>query len=411
VGHLDLVTLFVVAVFITLLVGTLLVFTWLRDRHQAALAWWGGGHLLGAPGLTLLALRGHIPDPWSMGVSNLLMLVVAAVAWGGARRFEHRPVRPLLLALPLLPWVAGTMVPGFYDVAASNLRVALFSAIVAFYAGATALEFWRGRGERLLSRWPAIGFLLVHCGWFAARFVLGLLSPAAGNVIPVNYLWIVLTVFEILIFGVSFAFLALSMTKEREELRYRAAAGVDPVTGAANRRAFSEAMAGMSLRDAGLEVPVAFLLFDIDHFKNINDNHGHAFGDQVLRMFADLARGKLRAGDLFSRIGGEEFAAVLIDVDEAGALATAERIRRSFEEAGRTVGGQHVGVTVSVGLATRDRCPSDFEAMFDEADAGLYLAKAAGRNLVRFIQASDVTGDSVPAKHRRPSMPRAPAAA
>jgi diguanylate cyclase (GGDEF)-like protein len=178
------------------------------------------------------------------------------------------------------------------------------------------------------------------------------------------------------------AFLVLAMTKERDELRHRTAARTDPLTGIANRRAFMDGAARLIERHGRTGAPVAVLLFDLDHFKQINDAHGHFVGDQVLQSFAAIALETLRVGDLFGRLGGEEFAALLPEVSPQDALAVAERIRAAVAARCAGVAGRPVAATVSVGVAAGD-APLPLGPLLEAADAALYRAKASGRNRVK----------------------------
>src|SRR6185437_485338 len=122
---------------------------------------------------------------------------------------------------------------------------------------------------------------------------------------------------------------------------------------------------------------VGCLVLDIDHFKRINDVHGHLAGDQVLKTIADVIRAELRSYDLACRYGGEEFAILLLDADLLAATAVAERIRREVQSMNR----DGVEVTVSIGVAdSRTSCTLD--SLFDTTDTALYRAKSDGRNQV-----------------------------
>jgi diguanylate cyclase (GGDEF)-like protein len=157
-------------------------------------------------------------------------------------------------------------------------------------------------------------------------------------------------------------------------------AKTDPLTGLANRRAtfgWLESMAASSLE---IEEPLAVLMFDIDHFKQINDTYGHGVGDEVLRTVSKIARRVIQADDLVGRVGGEEFVCILSGVGEQEARAQAERLCRSIsDETGRAPGP---AVTISVGLALL-RADDCVETLMCRADAALYEAKASGRNQVR----------------------------
>jgi len=124
------------------------------------------------------------------------------------------------------------------------------------------------------------------------------------------------------------------------------------------------------------------LLVDLDNFKSINDTFGHALGDRVLEVFTASARDALREADLFGRLGGEEFAALLYDTSSEAAVAVAERIRLSFAAATSDVDGNDVAATVSIGIAHCDGPVLEVPDLLAQADRALYFAKERGRNRV-----------------------------
>src|SRR5262249_46809695 len=153
-----------------------------------------------------------------------------------------------------------------------------------------------------------------------------------------------------LLFTIAIAFILLAMAKERTEYRHKTAAMIDPLTGIANRRSFLHERNELIKRLDCEPVPTAVLLIDLDHFKSINDRFGHAVGDRVVQLFAQIARETVRSCDLVGRLGGEEFAAVLYNAGREKALAFAERIRSSFAEAVSDIEGLPIAATVSIGL-------------------------------------------------------------
>ena len=172
------------------------------------------------------------------------------------------------------------------------------------------------------------------------------------------------------------------MAKERTEYRHRTAAMVDPLTGIANRRSFLHDAAELTKRNVSSSAPMAVLLMDLDHFKTINDRFGHAIGDRVLQVFAQSTQETIRSGDLFGRLGGEEFAAVLGNVKREEAVALAESIHRHFVEAAAYVDGYSVGATVSIGVVLSQDTTLDMPELLAQADQALYYAKERGRNRV-----------------------------
>ncbi len=161
-------------------------------------------------------------------------------------------------------------------------------------------------------------------------------------------------------------------------------AAIDHLTGALSRSAFTPQASALldSCRQAGL--PLTLMMLDIDHFKAINDRHGHAVGDQVLRQFAHTVQEQLGPGALFGRLGGEEFAIVVPNVAPQAASFLAERLRRAIEELTVHEHGPALRISVSIGLVGRS-APStvgDLDALLAQADQALYRAKAQGRNRV-----------------------------
>ena len=260
-----------------------------------------------------------------------------------------------------------------------ELRVLVGSGIVTAYTWATAYEFWRGRDEALVSRWPAIFMLFAHGALFLLRTPIG----AVAHVAPGNNLamsgWLELLSLEALLFTISIAFILLAMAKERTEYRHRTAARTDPLTGIANRRGFLEQTA-LSRRSAAGTQPAAVLLFDLDHFKTINDRYGHAVGDRTLQIFADIAKAHIGTAGTVGRWGGDEFVAVLTNTTREIAATVAERIQVALEHAAADIDGRLVGATVSTGIAFSSHGAFELPVMLLKADQALYRAKADGRN-------------------------------
>lgn len=159
-------------------------------------------------------------------------------------------------------------------------------------------------------------------------------------------------------------------------------ATTDSLTGISSRRHFFEELESELSRVRRSGAPTSLLMMDIDHFKNINDTHGHAAGDLVLRQFCELAGRQLRRSDRFGRLGGEEFALLLPDTDEAGAMQFAERFRRSVADTPVQSPQGSIPYTVSIGVAIFRADDASIDSFMARADAALYRAKAGGRNRV-----------------------------
>jgi diguanylate cyclase (GGDEF)-like protein len=391
--QLDIETLSVVTVFVTALLGALLVFAGVQNRAVRAPMIWGSAYIVSALGLALLTTRGSAPGWISVDLANALVLLGSGLIWAGARMFDSRPVRPALVGAAAGLWLVACMVPAFAD--DINLRVVLASTLLAMLAAAAADEFWKGRAEPLMSRWPTVCVLYAYAAMLLARIPATLLSPLLRGQSLMSGVSFALIAFGTLLFSVVLAFLLLNMTKERTELQHKIASLIDPLSGVPNRRAFVEG-ANRLLAQQSLDFePLAVFLFDLDRFKSINDHLGHGAGDEVLQIFAATASRTLGADVLFGRIGGEEFAAILPVGDIGEAEAIADRVRRNFVSAAAAHATDEVKPSVSVGVTLGCDPKLPVSALLASADQALYRAKAAGRNRVEATE-NVVAADEVP---------------
>jgi diguanylate cyclase (GGDEF)-like protein len=163
----------------------------------------------------------------------------------------------------------------------------------------------------------------------------------------------------------------------------RKLAETDPLTNLLNRRAFMDAAADAMRYYQRYNRSIATLIVDIDHFKRVNDHHGHAAGDAVIRRIGELIAQTLRETDKVARFGGEEFVVLLREVSEHDAHELAERIRLVIAESRIPFDGKELGVTVSIGCAAITSHDRDVEELIERADRALYSAKSAGRNCIR----------------------------
>jgi len=386
---LDVGTLFVIAICVTLLLGVVLLIAWVQERIPA-LAWWGAAYLIGGFSGTLWQCSAHFPSPVPMNVANVLLFVAVGMIWGAARLFHGRPVRWSAQLLGAGVWLAACFWPAFMHSAISH--IVLSSFIVAGYTFLTAAELWHERRKALMRRWPASFVPMLHGAIFLFPVGLATLSPT-GETIRGLAGWVAVFAIEILLYVIGAAFLVLILAKDRTVRFYKLAATTDALTGVLNRRGFFEAATELMADHRGGPEPVSVLAFDLDKFKSINDRFGHDGGDAVLEMFAAVARKTMRSSDVIGRLGGEEFVAMVSGTRTDAAVA-AERVRTAFAAAEVEFGGQRITATVSIGIA----CGSPqtaVETLITRADAALYRAKANGRDRVEM--AEDADGDAAKA--------------
>ncbi len=379
--NLDVNTLFVVTIYVEVILGLLLLFAWVQNTALYAVAWWGFAHLLRAGSIVLFGMYGSVPDLISIDLANAVLFTSFAVTWTGARLFDHHNVQPVLLLGGAGLWLALCHLPavtGSWD-----LRTLLSSGIITAYTWAAAYEFYRGRSEPLVSRWPAISLLFAHGALYLLRTPFGAMLPwLPANSQVFASVWLTVLSFEGLLFTIAIAFILLAMAKERSEHQHKTDSLIDSLTGIANRRAFLQDSEIQLKRQAIDPRPIAVMLLDLDNFKSINDRFGHAIGDRVLQCFAEVGSSCMRRLDIFGRLGGEEFAALLVDASRDRALAVAEQIRSSFIAATGEVDGKPVVATVSIGIVISYDAVLDLSALLAQADHALYRAKDNGRNRI-----------------------------
>jgi diguanylate cyclase (GGDEF)-like protein len=172
-----------------------------------------------------------------------------------------------------------------------------------------------------------------------------------------------------------------------DELELRKLAAIDSLTGAMTGRSFALEAKKEVARARRYGRSLGCIMFDLDHFKKVNDTYGHAAGDQVLRAAAAICESELRGIDILGRVGGEGFAIVLPETTLEGTAATAERLREKLSGSPVVFAGQAIPVTASFGVTAFDESDGDIAITIKRADGALYGAKAGGRNCVVVVAA------------------------
>jgi diguanylate cyclase (GGDEF)-like protein len=335
---------------------------WMWGRLSIGLAqlcWWL------APQFALRAVEALSACAWVGGVA---LEVGANCLFFGFTRWRRS-----LYLLTLPGWVAVC-----YAVAtgASRLQLTeLISFIIALSVFGAAVVLLRPREAPLLQRIIGVNNILFALAiWAWLGFEGGNPGTSTTPVIGLAYL-----ASYLLMIVNGFGFLLLC--KQKDDAMMRRLATIDSLTGMLNRRAFFERADNARQLATRLRKPIALLMLDIDHFKQLNDGFGHACGDEALKMFAETARGVLRDHDLIGRLGGEEFALALPGTTLDGALEAAERLRLAVTETPVLGCAPAYRMTVSIGVVMIDTF-EELTAALARADHALYAAKTGGRNRV-----------------------------
>jgi diguanylate cyclase (GGDEF)-like protein len=372
---LDTRTLYLVAAMVAGMLGAMLLLFG-KQESIPALKWWGSAYLLGAASVASRTLASDMLGEWPSLALNAAGFLACGMVWNASRLFHGRSSNLPGLMLGAVAWVAAVMA---LPPAASALRMTIGAGIVAIYGALTATELWCDRRRTLQKRWPAVAVSMLHGVVLILPILLGnLLQPHDENFS--SGVWVTIFAIELVLYAVATVFVIFMLVSERAVTAHRTLASMDPLTGMFNRRGFAEATSRMIEREAGADRPVTVLIFDLDHFKSINDRFGHPAGDEILKLFAAVVINTLRITDLSGRIGGEEFAALLpCSLEEA--VMTAERVREAFATSGIVVEDGPVETTVSVGVAVGP-AGTELDVLLVAADAALYKAKRGGRNRV-----------------------------
>nr|WP_320131020.1 GGDEF domain-containing protein [uncultured Holophaga sp.] len=365
------------------LTAAMTVLAWMLKR-QPGLWQWALGLWLAALGCMVFALREHAPEALVVLSGNALVCLSGGLVWTGMQAFCGRgqPLRQASLVSGLFVAFQAVFLfiwPSF------GLRSILFLVMAASWSLACAWTLLRhgppevARSSRLLA-----GCLVADALYNLTTLLFRALAPlpldtAFQQLSPLHFL-------EGIAMGTLQVLGMVLMVSHRLLGALEKAARRDGLTDLLNRRALDEEGPRLLELCRRQQVPCALIMMDIDHFKRLNDELGHASGDQALRHCASLLDSELRQADLLARYGGEEFCALLPGIRSEQAREVAERIRRRIEETPLRLPTEERHLTLSLGLAVA--APADrieLTTLIIQADTALYQAKATGRNQVRSL--------------------------
>ncbi|MBV7541795.1 GGDEF domain-containing protein [Acidovorax sp. sic0104] len=361
----------------------LLISARLKDKKLGMEVFAIGNFLLGTA--YVLQLLGGPPGWGAMSVVNhTLTLCAPAVYCIGAMRFFGRatPLWRPLAALALTYTAAQALVHWALGPAARYAMLAGASALLFLGMTAAVIVGARTFARDLRSEMIVFAVLIGGiCGLNAVKFAMIVQGGLPALDMDARFQTAFYLYMSFLATVLAPSIIWLVLRRLTDELR--AMAEHDPLTGLLNRRGLLDGLqAYFRSRTAG---PAHLLIADIDHFKHINDTHGHQVGDKVLRHVADVLRRTIRQGDLAARVGGEEFVVVCLNTDASGAVRLAERTRAAIENSGAVVADEpHTAIrcTATIGLSDGFASAQGLDHAMQQADAALYRGKTAGRNRV-----------------------------
>lgn len=372
--HLD--TLLLVHVCITLLTTALLAASANYADSPAELRWWAAGNVFISAGFVMTLVESLSPLLTSVAGYGVIGFGLALVLRGLRVHCAATLSWPMIAAITAL----ALLVPAWYTLGAPDRGARLvfsgvYFALLNLWCAATIARHGGWRVNVIAATgFAALGLALLLRG---AHMLLDGDAADPSDSVMMGVTTLVIPLAQVCI---SFGLIVMVMWRYAERLRRLST--LDPLTGALNRAGLELQGKRVGLRAQRGGRSLAVVMIDVDHFKLINDTHGHLVGDEVLRHLSDLLRIELRPHDLLARFGGEEFVLVLDDLSLADALGLAERLRARVESAAVPLDDAAVRLTASMGVACSDQHGYDLIRLISAGDAALYQAKRGGRNLV-----------------------------
>ena len=348
----------------------------------AGLYRWYGANILAVSALVILALSGISPTPMAIVVSSALLAAVPVVTLQGFRQFfALRPSQPhevaayVILVVGLVHWT--------YVSPNVDARIVLMATFIGYFRLSIGWTLCAMRPpNRPRSSYRFVAFIAVLGGLvYLARAIVTALGwehhTHVLDATPMNIAYLGIGILTLPCLSIGVVMLAYDRISERLERL----ATIDELTGALVRRELMARAELLLAHARSTRSCMAVAILDIDHFKSINDGHGHAAGDCALCHFASIVSDGIRRGDIFGRLGGEEFAVLLPGTSGADAVAIVDRLRLRVAEAALAIPGGEVKCTFSAGVEEYETGES-LKNLMARADAALYSAKAMGRNRV-----------------------------
>jgi diguanylate cyclase (GGDEF)-like protein len=375
----------VIAVLVLVAVVTgILFFAWRSNRDIEGLREWFLGYLAALVNICLFLAKPPVPPFMAVFALQALFMCTGLMALLGVHRY---------LQYPQIHgrWIGWSVACGFLVILFSALHDV--NSVFSFGVGSVATGIyllWSAKmmWDKASEQYPARKFfaiaLFLHGTFTCFRVLLftgGVVGPMFAHVWWNNAQLILV---EQLIMSPILGLGVLLLVNEKHVSKLKFLAEQDFLTGIFNRRAFLGALQRACDQAQKTKQPLSILVMDVDHFKNINDTHGHSAGDEVLKKITSLINGSLRHGDVLGRVGGEEFAVFLPDTDANAALAIAQRIRARVCSEPLMLDATPMACSVSIGVSVLKEGDSMDDAL-RYGDRAMYLAKTQGRNRVEYV--------------------------
>ncbi|PHR65183.1 MAG: hypothetical protein COA51_06180 [Idiomarina sp.] len=343
---------------------------------QKSFKTWALACFLFALANVLTSLRGTIEQPWlTIVVADLLIISVPLLALHGMRQYRQQTDVPLTSIVVTLVVSTILLLSTLSIAHVAEAMTATLCGVIYLFA-ANYLRHIRPTPR--ITRQILMGLFGIH------GLLMLLMANTALQIADTSETLFTLLLMAHLMMTTMTTLLFPVLAFSHNERRLLKIAHLDELTELFNRRAFFEQGALLLAQNKQLEKPSCILMIDLDHFKSINDQFGHAAGDACLRHVAEIIRRTMRERDVAARIGGEEFAIALADVDRQQAEMISQRLVERIAAQSFHFDGRDIELTVSLGGILSARSTRSLDDLLNDADAALYAAKASGRNQFKF---------------------------
>ncbi len=387
----DLRTIIFMSMLLTFMLSMLLAITRSHHKDLRGPGYWAVGNLVIGLGMVLVLIQLDLTRPIFLPGMALIGAGLSLYINGIQAFIGRVPNHRITIAV----FVLLAVIDAYFMLIQHEIRATVVLSAIIFagvYLYCARLTFSRDEGLVGSLYWIAsslyllMAVLMLFRAAYAAQVVGDKFDTFATW--PVNaYTFMLGAVSQFFISSLFVLMLSYKLTQNLESI-----ATIDGLTNVLNRRGLEDASIKMQDMCKRINLSMAVLLIDIDHFKKVNDKYGHLVGDDALRHLAKVVAGVLRSSDAFGRYGGEEFCAFLPNTTESDAIGLAERIRAAVEASALRLGSVTIKTTISIGVADSVRAGYDFKGLVAAADSALYGAKNGGRNQV--VSYTHVTRDS-----------------
>jgi diguanylate cyclase (GGDEF)-like protein len=387
----DLRTIIFMSMLLTFMLSMLLAITRAHHKEVHGPGYWAVGNLVIGLGMVLVLIQLDAPKmlfvPGMALIGAGLCLFINGIQAFIGRAPNHRMT---IVAFLLLLAIDAYFMLTKQDIRTTVILSAIIFACIYLYCARLTFSREEGMIGNLYwitsSLYLLMALLMLGRGFYASRADTAVFDSFVTW--PVNgYTFMLGAVSQFFISSLFVLMLSYKLNQKLESI-----ATIDGLTSVLNRRGLEDAAVKMQDICKRINLSMAVLLIDIDHFKKVNDTYGHLAGDDVLKHLASVVAGILRSSDVLGRYGGEEFCAFLPNTTEGDAIGLAERIRAGVEASPLKLNLENIKITVSIGVADSVRAGYDFKGLVATADSAMYGAKNSGRN--RVMSYTQITRDT-----------------